>query len=154
MRIKSHTFQLKDQCVKCEEGVEDIEDSEDSEDEEDEDVKDSERKGSCLCHCSLFQPSVELLATMKGGMPGKRSKAEQKKRKREKAEKKSVGEHNYEELGGVAKEKQDLKKQVEKWKRNLKKHKETEVKKAAAKEKDKIEQARIAKEVSSKDIYF
>ena len=145
MRIKSHTFQLKDLCKKCEKEEEDM-DEEDEEDEEEDDVK--EKKGSCPCHCSIFQPSEELLASMKGGLPRKRYRAELKKRNVEKTEKSLVGEHNYEELGGAVKEKQDLRKQVDRWKRNMKKLKEAQAKKAAAKEKDKVEEARMAKEVS------
>ena len=85
---------------------------------------------------------------MKGGLPRKRYRAELKKRNVEKTEKSLVGEHNYEELGGAVKEKQDLRKQVDRWKRNMKKLKEAQAKKAAAKEKDKVEEARMAKEVS------
>ena len=66
----------------------------------------------------------------------------------------AIGEHNYEELGGVEKEKQDFRKQVDKLRRTIKKQMEAEAKKAAAKEKDKIEQARKAKEVRSKPLNF
>ena len=76
---------------------------------------------------------------MKGGLPRKRYRAELKKRNVEKTEKSLVG---------AVKEKQDLRKQVDRWKRNMKKLKEAQAKKAAAKEKDKVEEAKMAKEVS------
>ena len=150
MRIKSNTFELKEDCEKCDIAEEEDEESEGEEEEDDDEEEETKKKKRtfCPCHCSLFQPGEELLVSMKGGQPNRRYTADKKQKKSRKTEEKVVGEQNYEDLGGLVKEKRDLKSEVEKWRRNLKKQKEKKDKDDATKKRDQAEKDRTAREVS------
>ena len=126
MRIKSSSFQLIDECKKCNTGEENEEvEGEEGEDEE------GEKKSSCPCHCSQFEPSDDMLAKMKGGQPNRSYRKDLDEQKKKNSEASAVGELNYVEIGGAVKEMKDLKVHVEKWKKNIRKQREEEVEKEA-----------------------
>ena len=119
MRIKTNTFLLKQKCEQCI----DVK-KEESDDEDD------EEEASCRCHCTMFKPSESLLASMSGGQPSRRYKAEEKEKRKVKADVEATGVNNYRELGGQEKEKKDLKEMLEKWRRKLRKQTEREARKS------------------------
>ena len=143
MRIKSSSFQLIDECKKCNTGEENEEvEGEEGEDEE------GEKKSSCPCHCSQFEPSDDMLAKMKGGQPNRSYRKDLDEQKKKNSEASAVGELNYVEIGGAVKEMKDLKVHVEKWKKNIRKQREEEVEKEADRVKAKSDRNRMSKEVS------
>jgi hypothetical protein len=143
LRIKSNTFQLRDQCDVCNE------DSADDQDDDDDDDEDEEtKKTKKHCHCSLFQPSPDLLASLTDGQPNRRCREAEEKKRNKKEEELFIGELNYREMGGKAKEKQDLKNEVKKMKIMQKVRKEKEAKNAEKEEREKLAKKKQTKEVS------
>ena len=127
LRIKSNTYTLREDCERCTEDLEDV-----KHDTKDDDEQDSKARKN-HCHCSIFQPSSGLMASIKDGQPWQRCSAAEEKERKSKKEKKVIGKLNYRQLGGEEREKRDLRKEVEKLRHQQKKKKQVEAKEKADK---------------------
>ena len=68
LRIKSNVYQMRFECKRCEESEELYDDDDDTEAESEPTRKINLRH----CHCSLWKPSDDLVASMSGGQPRSR----------------------------------------------------------------------------------
>jgi hypothetical protein len=81
LRIKSNVYQMRFMCKRCEES-EVLDDDDDTEAES----EPTRKINLGHCHCSLWKPSDDLVASTSGGQP--RSKREEKEEKAKKRKEK------------------------------------------------------------------